>query len=167
MHVNGQCTLCLLLLLAILVWLLVLTRLKLIGMLMIVWLGLVLCFVILLLWTFSSYAWSLEIENWVSWIWRPFIQPSKSLFFWWLFFYHCVQTNDALCRRGFQLVFRCLYKFDVETVNHLFLPCPFASAVWQYLYNLFGISFVTYGYPLIMFQQTSKVSKGWLFFFQV
>lgn len=46
----------------------------------------------------------------------------------------------------------------METVNHIFLSCHFASAARQCTSHLFGINFVPNGSPLTFFLQALKAS---------
>lgn len=58
----------------------------------------------------------------------------------------CVNTGDMLQRRrkGWCLVphvyHLCLQ--EGESVNHLFIHCPFAKQIWCYFLNIFGVSLV-------------------------
>lgn len=46
-------------------------------------------------------------------------------------------------KRNFILINWCvLCKTDAETIDHLFIHCPFAIGVWNYIMSSFGVSWV-------------------------
>ncbi|KAK3225524.1 hypothetical protein Dsin_005386 [Dipteronia sinensis] len=47
-------------------------------------------------------------------------------------------AKDRLCRSGFQLASRCsVYGASLESVDHLFLKCPLATALWEAVFFTF------------------------------
>ncbi|CAN1778943.1 Putative ribonuclease H protein At1g65750 [Linum perenne] len=70
----------------------------------------------------------------------PTHAPSKVQFFCWLTLRNRIATTDNLQRRGFALPNRCaLCEKDSESVDHIFVHCPFASQVWFRLSSTLSI----------------------------
>ncbi|XP_019451747.1 PREDICTED: uncharacterized protein LOC109353840 [Lupinus angustifolius] len=77
--------------------------------------------------------------NWCRFIWSDSIPPSKS-FTTWRLFHRRMPTDENLQLRGCSLVSRCnLCKASSETSDHLFLLCPFAVDLWQWIGGIFHI----------------------------
>jgi len=75
-------------------------------------------------------------------VWR--IQaPSMAIFFAWLAALGKICTMDNLRKRYIIIVDKCcLCKRDRESVDHLFLHCDVAYALWANIFNCFGKSWV-------------------------
>jgi len=87
-----------------------------------------------------------QIANW-PWkqIWRIKV-PHKVSIFVWLLAKEATLTVDNLMSRGMTLCSRCfLCKETAETVNHLFLHCPFTAHLWRIILNLKGIAWTMPG----------------------
>ncbi|WMV25761.1 hypothetical protein MTR67_019146 [Solanum verrucosum] len=87
-----------------------------------------------------------RIANW-PWkqIWR-IKAPHKVSIFVWLLAKEATLTVDNLMSRGMTLCSRCfLCKETAETVNHLFLHCPFTAHLWRIIINLKGIAWTMPG----------------------
>jgi hypothetical protein len=50
-----------------------------------------------------------------------------------------VLTNDNLAKRNWHGCTNCCFRDSDETVEHLFIPCPFASIVWRMIYFTYNI----------------------------
>jgi hypothetical protein len=48
-------------------------------------------------------------------------------------------TKDNLVKRNWHGCTKCCFCNEPETINHLFLSCPFAKIVWRMIYFTFGI----------------------------
>ncbi|KAK3185057.1 hypothetical protein Dsin_032343 [Dipteronia sinensis] len=70
-------------------------------------------------------------------VWSRFIPPSRSALIWRLML-NSLPTKDRLCRSrvlvGFSLQFCGV---NSESVDHLFLYCPLAVALWEVVYSAF------------------------------
>ncbi|RVW65596.1 putative ribonuclease H protein [Vitis vinifera] len=76
-------------------------------------------------------------------IWSSFV-PSKVGFFTWEAAWGKVLTQDQLKRRGWKLANRCpLCCDEEETINHILIHCPKAKVLWDLLFSLFGVNWVT------------------------
>lgn len=54
-----------------------------------------------------------------------------------------ILTQDNLKRRGFQLPNRCiLCKVEEESIDHLFIHCPFARHLWTITLEKCGMQLV-------------------------
>jgi len=87
-----------------------------------------------------------QIANW-PWkqIWRIKV-PHKVSIFVWLLAKEATLTVDNLMSRGMTLCSRCfLCKEIAETVNHLFLHCPFTAHLWRIILNRKGIAWTMPG----------------------
>ena len=73
-----------------------------------------------------------EIPLWAK-AWTPRLTPKINIFFW-LLLQDKILTLDNLAKRGQIIPSRCcLCKHDLETVDHIFIHCPFSSRVWSLL----------------------------------
>jgi hypothetical protein len=71
--------------------------------------------------------------SWYIQLWRPFIPPSCS-FVVWRYLHYKMPTDENLRKRGCVTVSICvLCMSDYESTTHLFLTCPFAAALWNWL----------------------------------
>ncbi|CAN1315223.1 LINE-1 retrotransposable element ORF2 protein [Linum perenne] len=72
-------------------------------------------------------------------IWHPAAPPKIACFCWRVFF-NKVPTIDNLQRKGLPHVNRCVLCYsNLETVEHLFLSCEFASLLWSLLSSKLSI----------------------------
>ena len=70
---------------------------------------------------------------WAAFIWRACIPPS-STFTVWRLLHNKLSTNENLRSRGCTMVSVCVLCFDSEeSSSHLFLTCPYARHIWQWL----------------------------------
>jgi len=70
-----------------------------------------------------------HFSSWATCIWNKAIPPSKSMLMWRIL-QEKIPTDDQLLKRGCQLPSICnLCNFSVETTNHLFLECSFATQI--------------------------------------
>ncbi|PRQ40733.1 putative reverse transcriptase zinc-binding domain-containing protein [Rosa chinensis] len=77
--------------------------------------------------------------SWSKSIWSKFITPRMSLLAWQVL-HARVLSEDLLQRRGIALASRCgLCCKNVESVEHIFLNCSFASAIWLFLLHNFEL----------------------------
>ncbi|XP_019423314.1 PREDICTED: uncharacterized protein LOC109332721 [Lupinus angustifolius] len=77
--------------------------------------------------------------TWCRTIWSDSIPPSKS-FTTWRLFHRRMPTDENLQLRGCSLVSMCnLCNHRSETSDHLFLLCPFAVDLWQWIGDTFHI----------------------------
>ncbi|KAK3221821.1 hypothetical protein Dsin_008846 [Dipteronia sinensis] len=68
-------------------------------------------------------------------LWSRYITPSRSVLSWRLFIDR-LPTEDCLCMSGFQLTSRCsVCGASSESVDHLFLKCPLATALWEAVFS--------------------------------
>jgi hypothetical protein len=78
--------------------------------------------------------------NWTKLIWNTAIPPSKSLLLWRLF-HNKLPTDENLTLRGCNLPSICsLCLNQVESSLHLFLHCPFALSLWNWLGSITHLS---------------------------
>ncbi|CAN1832347.1 Putative ribonuclease H protein At1g65750 [Linum perenne] len=76
----------------------------------------------------------------VSTVWSSCV-PTKIQGFLWLCFHNRILTIDNLKRRGFQMPNRCSLCFcEEESVNHIFILCPFSTRVWRLLSSKLSFS---------------------------
>ncbi|KAK3229362.1 hypothetical protein Dsin_001243 [Dipteronia sinensis] len=90
-------------------------------------------------------------------VWSRYIPPSHSVLSW-RFLLDWLPTEDRLCRFGFQLASRCsVCGASLESVDHLFLKCPLATALWEAVFSAFQrrVSAYTWG---SFFRQVMSVS---------
>ncbi|KAK3221689.1 hypothetical protein Dsin_008714 [Dipteronia sinensis] len=70
-------------------------------------------------------------------VWSRYIPPSRSVLSWRLLLDR-LPTEDRLCRFGFQLASRCIVcGASSESVDHLFLKCPLATALLEAVFSVF------------------------------
>jgi hypothetical protein len=70
---------------------------------------------------------------WADQIWRPSILPAHSCIYW-RFHHGKMPTDESLRSRGSIVVSVCsLCLLADETSDHLFLRCPFASQLWNWI----------------------------------
>ena len=75
-------------------------------------------------------------------IWKPKVPPRVAFFIWTVVLGRILTANN-LRRRNIILVdWCCLCKEDGETIDHLFLHCKVARELWNFVFNLFGMSWV-------------------------
>lgn len=80
------------------------------------------------------------VSNLFKGIWGPLIKPSISMFLWRLI-HGWVPVDNRLRRKGIELVSICpRCKNEEESVQHLFLHCHVARAVWEFFGCLFNIN---------------------------
>lgn len=73
-------------------------------------------------------------------VWNSQLIP-KINFFWWTALHGKILTIDNLKRRGFLLANQCVMCNCVEeSINHLFIHCPFTSTVWHKVLQKFDIA---------------------------
>ncbi|CAL9013025.1 unnamed protein product [Prunus brigantina] len=91
----------------------------------------------------EAYLWLSSHNASVPWskvIWDKALQPRKSLVVW-KALQSRLLTDEFLQKRGVSLVSCCSFCYRYgETVNHLFLTCPFVMALWKWLIQLFNKS---------------------------
>lgn len=69
--------------------------------------------------------------------------PRKFSFLLWTAVWDKNLTLDNLQKRGFHLPNQCvLCTCSEESVNHLFLHCPLAFDLWQFVFSVFGFHWV-------------------------
>ncbi|CAN1795633.1 Putative ribonuclease H protein At1g65750, partial [Linum perenne] len=101
-------------------------------------------------------------------VWQP-AAPTKVSCFCWKVFFSKIATVDNLQRKGFAFVNKCvLCNANLESVDHIFLDCDFASKVWTLLssrLSIFGLfhssiaSFIVGWKELNCVQSFSSVMK--------
>ena len=70
-------------------------------------------------------------------VWSRFIPPSR-LALTWCVMLNRLPTEDRLCKSGLQLASRCsICGVSSESVDHLFLHCPLAVALWEAVFSTF------------------------------
>ena len=77
--------------------------------------------------------------DWSKLIWSKYIAPRMSLLVWKVL---CgrVLSEDFLQKRGISLASRCLLcRFDSESLEHIFLLCPFAKSIWSSMVAKFDL----------------------------
>ncbi|XP_019422999.1 PREDICTED: uncharacterized protein LOC109332473 [Lupinus angustifolius] len=86
---------------------------------------------------------STDSRQWCKLIWSSSIPPSKSFTLWRLL-NNKMPSDENLQARGCILASKCnLCHVQVESSQHLFLSCSFASAIWDWLNHQFQISIDT------------------------
>jgi hypothetical protein len=65
--------------------------------------------------------------------------PLKIKKFMWFLNNKVLLTKDNLVKRNWHGCTKCCFCNEPETINHLFLSCPFAKIVWRMIYFTFGI----------------------------
>ncbi|KAL6191890.1 hypothetical protein ACLB2K_038279 [Fragaria x ananassa] len=77
---------------------------------------------------------------WSKVIWSKFITPRMSMLAWKVLKGRVI-SDDFLQTRGVSLASCCvLCRQQSESIDHIFLFCPFASTIWHYMTSNFGIS---------------------------
>jgi hypothetical protein len=81
-----------------------------------------------------------HLYSWAKLIWNTSIPPSKSLLLWRLF-HNKLPTDENLTLRGCNLPSICsLCLNQAESSHHLFLNCPFALSLWNWLGSITHLS---------------------------
>ena len=65
--------------------------------------------------------------------------PLKIKIFMWFLSRKVLLTKDNLVKRNWIGCTRCVFCSSQETINHLFISCPFAKAVWRVVHFTFSI----------------------------
>jgi len=79
---------------------------------------------------------ALQKIPWAKHIWSPEIPPSKSLLVWRIM-HNRMPTDENLSIRGCTMASICNNCFSAsETTLHLFLHCPLANKLWNWLASL-------------------------------
>lgn len=72
--------------------------------------------------------------------WISGLTPKINIFLW-LLLQDKILSLDNLAKKGQIIPNRCsLYKLNLESINHLFIHCPFSSKVWNLLTRDLGFS---------------------------
>jgi hypothetical protein len=66
--------------------------------------------------------------------------PLKTKIFMWFVHRKDILTKDNLLKRNWQGSSKCCFCDHDETVQHLFVKCPFAKIIWQIVYMAFNIT---------------------------
>jgi hypothetical protein len=66
--------------------------------------------------------------------------PLKTKIFMWFVQRKEILTKDNLLKRNWQGSSKCCFCDHDETVQHLFVKCPFAKIIWQLVYMAFDIT---------------------------
>ena len=66
--------------------------------------------------------------------------PLKIKVFMWFLKNKVVLTKDNLAKRRWQGCTKCSFCGSEETVEHLFIACPFAKIIWAVVYSTYNIS---------------------------
>ena len=66
--------------------------------------------------------------------------PLKIKIFMWFLSRKVLLTKDNLIRRNWTGCKRCVFCHDDETVEHLFISCPFTRHIWRLIHFTFNIS---------------------------
>jgi hypothetical protein len=81
-----------------------------------------------------------QLCSWAKLIWNSVISPSKSLLLWRLL-HNKLPTDENLSLRGCNLPSICnLCLANAETSHHLFLQCPFALYLWNWLGSIIQLN---------------------------
>ncbi|KAM7465607.1 hypothetical protein LguiB_013169 [Lonicera macranthoides] len=79
-------------------------------------------------------------SQWAAQIWKSFVPPRVSCLTWKLL-QNKLPTQDNLQKRGMTMVSRCeICKSNLDNVEHVFITCPFAHTLWQWLVDTFLIT---------------------------
>lgn len=79
--------------------------------------------------------------QWTNNLWSSFILPRFSTLLWRVL-HNKLPTQTALQVRGHQLASRCeICGSNIESANHLFIQCPFANLLWNWLFDTFALHF--------------------------
>ena len=75
----------------------------------------------------QTYLWKLKI-------------PLKIKVFMWFLNNKVLLTKDNLAKRRWQGCTKCSFGGSEETVEHLFISCPFAKIIWTVVYSTYNIT---------------------------
>jgi hypothetical protein len=65
--------------------------------------------------------------------------PLKIKIFMWFLIYKVLLTKDNLAKRKWNGCQKCCFCDSTETVNHLFITCPFVKIIWRMVYLTYNI----------------------------
>ncbi|WCJ18474.1 Retrovirus-related Pol polyprotein from type-1 retrotransposable element R2 [Euphorbia peplus] len=86
-----------------------------------------------------------QVPSYFKRIWNKVVPPSRSLLVWRVL-HGAIPTHDKLQQRGMSFVSRCCFCLNhVESIDHNFIRCNFASNLWQAISALFGVQINTTG----------------------
>ena len=104
--------------------------------------------------------WSLkEKPPWAK-AWLPGLTPKINMFFL-LMLQDKIFTLDNLEKRGQYIPNRCiLCKHQLESVNHIFIHCPYSMEVWDLLTKKYGVCWCKPSNVLDLFCQWDSMYKG-------
>ena len=68
--------------------------------------------------------------NWNKMIWNVKCPPKQKLLIWKIL-HNAIPTGDNLQRRGVPHIANCPHCGEYESIDHLFLHCPFATQIWD------------------------------------
>jgi cellulose synthase/poly-beta-1,6-N-acetylglucosamine synthase-like glycosyltransferase len=71
-------------------------------------------------------------------IWKIKV-PLKIRIFMWFVFKKVILTKDNLVKRNWHGCTKCCFCDQNETIDHLFISCPFARMIWRIVYMTFNI----------------------------
>jgi hypothetical protein len=66
--------------------------------------------------------------------------PLKIKIFLWFLNHKVLLTKDNLAKRNWNGCQKCVFCDSMETVEHLFILCPFAQIIWRLIYYTFNIT---------------------------
>jgi hypothetical protein len=72
-------------------------------------------------------------------IWKMKV-PLKIRIFMWFVYQKEILTKDNLKKRNWQGSSRCCFYDHEETVQHLFIDCPFVKIIWTIVHMAFSIT---------------------------
>ena len=72
-------------------------------------------------------------------IWKIKV-PLKIRIFMWFLHRKVILTKDNLKKRNWNGCNKCCFSDQDETIQHLFIECPFAKVVWRTLHMTFSIT---------------------------
>jgi hypothetical protein len=73
-----------------------------------------------------------------NYLWKMKV-PLKIRIFMWFLHRKVILTKDNLLKRSWSGCPKCAFCTSHETVEHLFIRCPFAKMVWQVVHFTFNI----------------------------
>lgn len=77
--------------------------------------------------------------SWGKWLWSTFIPPRHSLVVW-RAIHHRLPLLDSFCKHGFiGPSFYSLCRQQEESLDHIFIECPFVLTLWHKIMNLFMV----------------------------
>ena len=71
-------------------------------------------------------------------IWKMKV-PLKIKIFMWFLFRKVILTKDNLAKRNWNGCRKCCFCDQDETIQHLFISCPFAKMIWRIVFMAFNI----------------------------